>query len=162
MQKTPFEILGKYCLKYGYGFKSSHTNAYIATPIGVWRVRYLEDGVLGLMHHNFLKGCGCIENAKPNHLYESSYYHYQHDKRIFTSPDALIMYIMRHDTSRRLEKQGVKYMPAATRKQKKWKKQADNRRRRREIRRLEHIFARLGKEKTDEHLRNGNGSTSGL
>ena len=144
----PFRIIEAYCKKYVYKCLFSKINAYIATPVSLWRIRLLTDGCIGLMHHNFLKGLDVLDADDKKLVYNVVNYHYQHGKVSFSSVDAVIMYIYHHDTSREHEIRGVQTMPTTTRNQKKWKKQAGNGKRRREIRRVEKIFAKLGKEET--------------
>lgn len=135
-QHSAMEKLGA---KHGYEIIFRGRFGYIFTELGVWRVCGTEQG-LGLKHHNFLRGNAAADNHR---VFNSGDYHYQRDRRDFTDIQEIFDYIIRHDKSKALEEKGIEHMPAYTRKQRKWKRDAILRQRRRDLHKLYQLFDQI-------------------
>ncbi len=142
--KYRFVTLGKGFDMYGNSFCPDWI--LVSTDLGFWKiVKNRSREGFKLLHHNYLKGLGVLdeENKWMRHL---EYFHVQRDKQEFSSVHGALCYIERHDKSRKNELEGVHQMPTHTKNQRKWKRHAQNRQRKREVRRVYDLFDMLARE----------------
>ena len=140
-----------YCEQRGWTYKfisneksesteESPHRAFVATEYGAWKIVPNKDGTFLLLHHNLLKGLNAIDHPLLIPV-RGDFYHKQRDaKSPFKSILKLLHYIDRHETSRGYEIKGVDCMPTHTGRQKAWKRQAKNRKRRADAKRVMKLF----------------------
>ncbi len=124
-----------FCIKNEWNCKIVDKNGivrlYIATPMSVWKIIPENDEFI-LCHHNYMKGINAINDRRIET--GINYYHFQNDvKKPFCNISGLLEYIKRHDKSREQEKRGIETMPNRTRKQRKWKRDAEYRKKKHQI-----------------------------
>lgn len=147
------ERAAEQCTRYGYRIVHQDTFTFVATPIGLWRfcpVTVGEKYIFSLMHHNFIHDINALDNmSDDDNIFRRELsrhnFHFQHDKREFTDIECLFAYINRHDRSKMLELDDISKMPKNTKNQRKWRRHAENRKRRREIRNVYAIIESLNK-----------------
>ncbi len=131
------ETIERECGRHGYILEYRSVFAFIVTPVGVWRIRLFDNGLCGLKHHNYLRGA---EAAGDKNIYDPKKYHFQKDKQEFPNIEAIFCYIKRHDDSKKIEEKSIKDMPTATRKQRKWRRDAERRKHRKDLANVYRLF----------------------
>ncbi len=118
------------------------TDLYVITDMAAWKIVYVHRyDWFKLLHCPFDGKALTMEEAKTAH------YHVQGDVPIYQSPHKHIRYIIKHDAAKKIEQTGYKNLPHRTKKQKKYYRQAENRAKRKSIRRVQDLFAELDAKK---------------
>ena len=146
--RNSYEFLIRFCERKGFSYRISPHNdnpkldrLFVATEVGLWKIvpREEQDGFI-LYHHNCLKGLDAIDHplVKPK---GGNFYHKQHDAmKPFKALSGVLEYIERHDNSRMIENTGIEKMPTKTKKQRKWKRDAEKRKRKQSIKNVMDIL----------------------
>ncbi len=118
---------------------------YISTDIGGWKIFGIGDRGYALKHMNHFTPEMSFDEMR------RAKYHCQRDVKPTYQVDELVKYIVRHDRAKKIIADDYRKLPKATKKQKKYYRQAENRKRRKEKRSLYATFTRL--EKKDPSLK---------
>lgn len=116
---------------------------FVRTRCGFWQIRPIDGGELYLLYH--LNHFDAQVTTKD--MMRQSF-HRQTDVKHTASLDSLIRYIYRHDQAKEIMEVDYRMLPKATKRQKKYYKQAKKREQRRRIRRVDELFAMLDQERT--------------
>lgn len=114
------------------------SDLYLLTDIAVWKIAYgYRYDCFKLLHCPFNGKALTMEEAKITH------YHIQADVPRNQSPYKHLQYIAKHDEAKKIEQIDYKNLPQRTKKQKKYYRQAENREKRKSVRRVWDLFAEL-------------------
>lgn len=121
--------------KRGMQFNYKGNSLYVKTNVGGWKLVYSPKSELfTLFHRNRSKQE--IDFANP----EKEQYHLQKDHANFISINEALNYIHEHDKFREAEQQGCKFIVFSD---KKYQKQAEKRKRRKQLNRVDYLFRML-------------------
>lgn len=114
------------------------SDLYVLTDIAVWKIAYgYRYDCFKLLHCPFNGKALTMEEARTAH------YHVQADVPRNQSPYKHLQYIAKHDEAKKIEQIDYKNLPQRTKKQKKYYRQAENRAKRKSVRRVWDLFAEL-------------------
>ena len=125
--------------RHGFIFYIKVSAVLISSPMGVWMIVKIGDTRYGLKHHNYSKNVN-LRALKGQQFRTPDNWHFQNDKQEFTDIQGVLDYIKRHDTSKQLEEKGIEYMPARTHKQRRYLRDAVQRKRRKDIKNVYKII----------------------
>lgn len=111
---------------------------YIQTEIGFWKM-YAEDKTdeYVLYHRNSYEYGMDLENAMRGE------FHRQTDVKATSSMDKIVNYVIKHDAAKIIIQDDYRKLPKMTKKQKKYFRFAERKAKRREMRRLDYLFATI-------------------
>lgn len=115
---------------------------YIRTKIGFWKIyRNEELGKYLLYHLNIFNPQMSFQDA----IYGA--YHRQRDVSPTESLAKIVQYIAKHEKAKPVMIENYRELPKRTQKQKKYYRQAKNKAKRRELRRLDDLFSQIERER---------------
>ena len=114
------------------------TDLYVLTDMAAWKIAYGY-------HYDWFKLLHCPFDGKTLSMEEAktAHYHVQGDVPRHQSPYKHIQYIVKHDEAKKVEQIDYKNLPQRTKKQKKYYRQAENRAKRKSVRRVLDLFTEL-------------------
>lgn len=118
---------------------------FVETKVGLWKLyRDSNTDTYVLYHHNFYKpGISAdIEMKKRN-------FHRQIDVKETENMEVIFNYIIAHDKAKEIINDDYRNLPTTSKKQKKYYKQAKNRDRRKQVRRVDQLFIMLEAQNDD-------------
>lgn len=114
---------------------------YAATRVGCWKLVYLKDAeMITLYHRNSFKPGEGFDRPQEGR------YHRQRDQQYFISIHKALIYIDAHDRFREAEQNGAKEIAFSN---EKYRRQAEKRKRRKEINRVNNLFRLLESQNTE-------------
>lgn len=140
-RKYAFQI-DQYAEAHNIQMEYDGTDLYVLTDMAAWKMAYVNRyDCFKLLHCPFDGKALTMEEAKTAH------YHVQADVSGKQSPYKHIQYIAKHDEAKKIEQVDYKKLPQRTKKQKKYYRQAENRAKRKSVRRVLDLFAELESKK---------------
>lgn len=111
---------------------------YIQTEIGFWKI-YSEDKTdkYILYHRNAYESGMDLETAMWGE------FHRQADVKITSSMDKIVDYVIKHDAAKIIIQDDYRKLPKRTKKQKKYFRSAERKAKRKEMQRLDYLFAAI-------------------
>lgn len=119
----------------------------IRTDISFWKAIWYEDEEAFHLFHMNAYGYKNFNPNLPSRVLVGGRFHRQTDVPPKATLDSIINYILAHDKNKKIIMDDYRKMPKNTAKQRKYYKQAKKRKRRDELRRLDHIFKQLENNK---------------
>jgi len=118
---------------------------FVETNVGLWRLyRDSENCTYVLYHHNYFKPGMSVEDAMAGR-----HFHRQSDVKETENLEKIFEYIIAHDKAKEIIADDYRNLPKTSKQQKKYYRQAKNRDRRKQVRRVDQLFIMLESQNAD-------------
>lgn len=120
-----------------YSFEKDRKTVYIKTNIGFWKMIKNKDSEWVLYHRN------TFSPELPLNELKAGKFHRQNDVKKTCNVEDLPVYIKKHDVAKAIIREDYRKLPQSTGKERDYYRKAQKKAKRKESRRLNHLFAML-------------------